>query len=89
MSTFSPALTGLIRLQHPVVSIQQLEAHGITRARRRSLFACGNFDVIHRGVYIVSTAQHTPRRGASRHASPTRMSWSAGPRRVGSWGSAR
>jgi hypothetical protein len=59
MATFTPTLKGLIRIQHLVVSIRQLDDHGVTRAQRRSLLAAGFFDVLHRGVYIVATAEHT------------------------------
>jgi hypothetical protein len=59
MSMFTPALNLVIRRQHSVVSDEQLEAHGITRQRRRTLFANGVFDTIHRGVYILSSAEHT------------------------------
>lgn len=59
MSTFSPALTQLIRRQHLVVSAEQLEANGISRAQRRTLLANGFFDTLHRGVYILATAEHT------------------------------
>lgn len=59
MSTFTPALNLLIRRQHSVVSAEQLEIHGITRQRRRTVFGNGVFDVVHRGVYILASAEHT------------------------------
>ena len=59
MSTFSPTLTQLIRRQHSVVSAEQLESHGVSRSQRRTLMAQGLFDTLHRGVYILATAEHT------------------------------
>jgi hypothetical protein len=59
MTTFRPALTGLIRRQRGVVSIEQLIEHGISRAERRTLVASGLIESIHRGVYILATADRT------------------------------
>ena len=59
MPTFTPALNLVIRRQHLVVSTDQLEQHGVTRQRRRSLFANGHFDTLHRGVHILASAEHT------------------------------
>ena len=59
MPTFSPTLTQLIRRQHSVVSAAQLEMHRVSRAQRRTLMAEGLFDVVHRGVYILASAERT------------------------------
>ncbi len=59
MTNFSPALNLTIRRQYGVVSAEQLDTHGVSRQRRRSLVANGCFDTLHRGVYIVTSAQHT------------------------------
>jgi hypothetical protein len=61
MTTISTTLRLLMRRQHSVVSAAQLELCGISRAQRRTLLAEGHLEVIHRGVYIASSAERTLR----------------------------
>ena len=55
MSTFPPTLNARIRLQHGVVSAEQLAAHGITAQQRQTLVRTRVFRPLHQGVYV-STA---------------------------------
>ncbi len=55
MSTFPPALTSLMALQHGVISAEQLGAHGITARQRQTLVRTHALKKLHDGVYA-STA---------------------------------
>lgn len=83
MSTFPPTLNARIRLQHGVVSAEQLAAHGITAQQRQTLVGTRVFRPLHQGVYVSAAVSIPSRRGALLRASPFLTSSSADRRRPG------
>jgi len=59
MSTFPPALTERIRVQHGVVSAEQLAAHGISSRQCNTLVHTGVLNRLHQGVYASTAVRLT------------------------------